>query len=172
MQTDGKLLITGENAAIENLDLQTGTNYPIEIYYNPEADAKTCLFDIVQIDQSTEKSIGGERFVFDPEYELQGEERGQASTKIEEQQILVITLNPVPAMDFLEVRIGPMKIPGTGRLILYHADGRLAIQESVSLAKEGTILRLNVGAFSQGLYLLQILNAEGSQLASSRFQKF
>ena len=79
-----------------------------------------------------------------------------------------LLLYPVPASDRLSVRV---RVSGTERLWfdLMTMDGRLV--RSIPATVTGTYTQdLMLEGLSNGLYLLQVRNAEGTRLNTARFE--
>lgn len=173
LESDGRLRLSGTDAILEGLALTPGVSYPVEVYYQPDADARGCLLDMAQINYLNQE-IGGERFEYNPEKWESSEERTvhHSITGIAQGKAVYIQIYPVPASDRINVQINAGENIAEVFLIVYDSYGRLQLQRSVAVRREGTSVVLEVTALAPGLYFLEIQDNEGHKLNGARFSKF
>jgi hypothetical protein len=118
--------------------------------------------------------VGGERFEYDPDSGESprgaGKERNQP-TAASPPETVSLTVYPVPASDLLNVQIGAGIEVADAMLLVFDSYGRLLIQRSAALRREGTAFPLEVTGVPPGLYYLELRGSEGRRMGGTLFSK-
>jgi hypothetical protein len=172
LENDGRLRLTEAEATLEGLALAPGVSYPVEVFYQPDTNARGCILDLAQIN-NLDQETGGERFEYNPKTWDPQEERStpRPNPGIAQGKTLELKVFPVPASNRLNILINAEEDVANASLIVYDAFGRLQLQRSLAIRKESNAVVLDVSALPPGLYFIEVHNNEGHRLSSTRFSK-
>lgn len=173
LQNDGKIKITGETASIQHLSMQSGVNYPLEIYFTPNENAHACLFDVAQV--TGNQAVGGERFVFDPNYSppFSGNviDRTQPNVNSYLLDHKRLQLSPVPAESHLQISYNGKNTESEAIVLVYGSDGRQWIRKSILPVAGMISADLDISELTKGIFLIQMRALSGEVIATGRFTK-